>query len=852
MQTGSPVSKTRALILSLFFLSGACTLIYEVVWARMLVLVFGLSVFAISTVLSAFMAGLALGSVYFGRVADKRVNVLRVYAYLELGIGAFALVFPFVISGLDDLYTVFYRSLYGGAYAFSLVRFLVSFAVLLVPTTLMGATLPVLSKFAVDRISKVGWNVGVLYAVNTLGAAAGCFLAVFVLLEQLGVRGTTFIAAGTNLLIAAVAFLMSFGSRPPAPDAGEHAAMKGIPDAARQQVPRYVASLVLWGFALSGFTALGYEVVWSRLFSTLLRLTTTQSLSTLLVAFLFGLAVGGWAGARLADRLRDPASAFGVVQLSLGLFGLGSIAVLGVAPSVLAGLGPSAFWLTHVLRLFAVAFAVMLIPTCLMGASFPLVGRLYALGLGSLGRRIGVVYAANTAGAILGAFAAGFVLIPAFGTQKSIELLAWLNIGVGATVVLVGPAMRRTKFGMLSGMLTPILVLVLLLPSDALVDLSRRSRPRTTLLYQRETIGGTVTVHEFENGDRMLRVNGAGEVPTGFPSIQTFRLLGNLPLIVHPSPDEVLVIAFGGGITLAAVEQHRPRRLDCVEVVEGVLSAAPLFARYNSNVAERLDTDAFNVIVDDGRNHVLRTEQLYDVIIGDATHPATADSWVLYTEEFYQLCRRRLKEGGVFAQWLPLHGLAVEDYKMVLRTFQSVFPHTSLWMTEGYTVLLGTPGPLEVDLDRLEKRLGEPGVRENLAEVDMEDSLGFLAAFALDERAVAAYVGSGPKNTDDRPHVSFADRMRGGTRTGLSVMISLVPYLSERLRVATGSGSEAEVVNKLQLRLAARRHTILGQIALRRGDRDTAIREFRLARELDPGEKGAKRSLWELEGNLSP
>jgi spermidine synthase len=310
---------------------------------------------------------------------------------------------------------------------------------------------------------------------------------------------------------------------------------------------------------------------------------------------------------------------------------------------------------------------------------------------------------------------------------------------------------------------------------------------------------------------------------------------------LHPDPQEVLVIAFGGGITLASVEKHRPSRLDCVEVVPGVFEAARFFDEYNDGVYERLDSGGINVIVDDGRNHVLRTERLYDVIISDSTHPATADSWVLYTEQFYRLCRERLGAGGYFAQWLPLHGLGDDDYRMIVRTFRSVFPHASLWLTTDYSILLGTPGELRIDVGDLEERLQRPGVGDSLRTVDLGDAVSFLSTLALGERAIEAYAGSGPVNTDDRPYISF-------TRGGRPAMASLLPHIGERFQAPVRSGEEKR--GRLERRLRARRHTLMGDLALKMGARQRALEELRQALAIDPEERGASRIMKRLE--LSP
>ena len=839
-------SRTRNLILALFFLSGACTLVYELVWVRMLVLVFGTSVFAVSTVLSAFMAGLALGSALFGRLVDRSGNALKIYAWLEAGIGLFALAFPFILAGLDDLYTVLYRLLEGQPYLFSLVRFVICFLVLLVPTTLMGATLPVLSKFVVQRLAAVGRRVGALYAFNTFGAMAGCLVTAFFLMELAGVRGSTWVAAAGNILIAAVAFVLSArvrdagprpeGARRPAPEAAVS------PEPVEGAPPAYMTRLVFWGFALSGFTALGYEVVWSRLLSVVLRLTTSQSLSTILISFLFGLALGGAIGARWADRWKRLFSVFGAAELALGLFGLASLAVFAAIPRMVQALNFATWW-GHMAKLFLVAFGVMLVPTILMGLLFPVVGKIHVLGLGSLGRKIGNVYAANTTGAIFGAFTAGFVLIPLIGTQGSLEVLAWINVAVGAAVLLLDPGLRpRTRVAVAAGLALPVLLLTLLLPSDFMSELFERAQPRAELLYYDEAVGGTVTVYEFPGGHRVLRVNGAGEVPTDRASIQIFRLLGNLPLALHPDPREVLVIAFGGGITLSSVELQRPQRVDCVEIVPGVFEAARWFEKYNNGVFERLDQPWLDLIVDDGRNHVLRSRREYDVIISDSTHPGTADSWVLYTEEFYRLCRERLKSGGLFAQWLPLHGLTEDGYRMILRTFHEVFPHASLWVTEDYSVMLGAPDGLAIDLRLLEERLGRPEVRASLAEVDLDEPFSFLANLTLDERAFAAYAGEGRTNTDNRPWISFASRMRSGGAGGMPVSLSLIPHLDIRADSVL-VGADAADIATLQRRLRARARTRRGLAAFMLRDGQQALDELRQALALAPEDPEAQRAL---------
>jgi spermidine synthase len=598
---------------------------------------------------------------------------------------------------------------------------------------------------------------------------------------------------------------------------------------------------ILAGFAASGFAALGYEVVWTRLLATVLRITTTQSLSTMLIVFLAGLAAGGAAGARWADRVRRLPLAFAGVEIALGLAGLASIVAFGSLPRLVEWIGPVYSFQGHIGRLLVAGAFVMLVPVFLMGALFPIAARALASSFSDLGSRVGTAYAANTAGAVVGAVATGFLLLPLLGSLRSLELLATTNVAVGVAVLAVASGVRPLTRVAVGGAAALALVAgVALVPAETLVDLHARGGGR--LLHHEEGSSGTVTVVELPNGHRLLRVNGAGEVPTDRGSIQTFRLLGSLPMVLHEAPEDVLVIAYGGGITLGTVASFGPRSVECVEVVPGVVDASRHFAEHNARIHERLDEAGVRMVFDDGRNHVRRTDRRYDVIVSDSTHPSTADSWVLYTVDFYELCRDRLRPGGMMAQWLPLHGLSPEQYRTIVRTFAAAFPHATLWLTTDYSVMLGSVEPVEVDMARLAERLGRPGVRPFLEPVDLADPISFASTLALDGRALAAFVGQGPINTDDLPHVNFADRTRSDTREGLPVLAGLVPYLSERPPGAIAPSSLVEHAG-LARRCAARRAMLGGVVALRVGERSLASAELRRAQAIDAGEPESARVL---------
>lgn len=764
----------RWLVPGMFFVSGACGLVYEVVWTRMLVVAFGATVWAASTVLSAFMGGMALGSYMFGRAADRHPDPLRLYAYLELGVGGFALAFPRLLGLVERVY-----SAWGGGLG---TRFVLCFGVLALPTVLMGGTLPSVSKFLVRGLGEVGWGVGRLYALNTGGAVLGCFGTTFFAMGSLGVWETSYLAAVLNILVGAAALALSGGEVPVWRRIHAEGGGRVLP--------------VLVAFGASGFAALGYEVVWTRLLGISLKSNTAYAFGTMLTSFLVGLALGGAAFGRWADRFKDPVAAFGAMELGVGGFGLLSAFLFGALPGLAEALGCGSWWEYSGGR-FLAAFVLMLPPTFLLGGVMPVVARMCALGLGGVGRGVGAAYAANTVGAVLGAAGTGFVLMPLFGAGGTVKVLGLCNLTLGACLLAFSGT--RAKWGLVGG----AVALGALGLSGGYGEVVRRlyesSEPGSKLAFWKDGAAGTVTVHEFPDGKLLMKVNGGGEVPTDLASLQTFKMLGHLPFLLHPDPEEVLVVAFGGGIALGAASLHSARRVECVEMVPEVMEAARLFAKYNCGILSKMARGDVRLVVDDGRNYILRSRRRYDVITGDATHPASSDSWVLYTKEFYDLCREHLKEGGIMVQWLPLHGLSEFDYRMLLRTFLSAFPHTSLWLFNEYTVMVGTMGPLRVDFGRLRARMEEPEVAEDLRSVHLDDPVALVSCLVMGEEDVRAFVGEGPINTDGHPYVSFSEQRRRGTEAGLPNLLALLhargsplPYVTDispedarRLRAAS-------------------------------------------------------------------
>ena len=826
-------SEQKALLV-LFFFSGVSSLVYQVVWARMLTVVFGTTLLATSTVLSAFMAGLALGSWVLGRYIDRCKHPLRIFVALEAGIGLFALFFPSISANLGNAYGALV-GLQGNFYLFPLARFGLCFALLLIPTALMGGTLPVMAKFAVRRLGRLGGRVGQLYAVNTLGAVVGVLAATFGLMEELGLRGTTQAIAVVNFLVAGAAWLWG---RQRSVGVGEGAAKKTSH-----------SDRVLWGvlagFAISGFAALGYEVAWMRLLMVSFSFNSHYEFSIVLVAFLSGLSLGGWLGSRLLTRRTDLLSIFIWVQFLIGACGALSVLAFAHLSVFVEPIQRADSWWMSRTGVFFTAVAIMLLPTVAMGVIFPLVGQIYTRQLARLGRGIGNIGAVNSLGAVGGAFVTGFVLIPLLGTEWSVKVLAALNGLVGLSIALVSQQRKRLVWGGAAG-LTLLLVLV---PSDVLRRIAEPAAVNRELVFYQEGAEGVITVEQQTDGFRKMALNGGGQVPTDYSSLQIFRLLGHLPLLLHPDPQEVLVVSLGGGIALGGAAQYEPRRITCVELVPEVIDAARShFGEFNHHVLENPAAWNIELVIDDGRNFLLSSRDTYQIITGDATHPTSADSWVLYTKEFYELCRAHLSADGIMAQWLPFHGLPPDDYQTIVRTFQHVFPHATLWRSNNYSIMVGTMQPLAIDWERLKEKMAPPRVHRSLEGIDLGNAFALLNSLVMDEETLRRYVGEGPLNTDDHPHISFVSP-KGYSSGSWEVLEHLAPHRTSALSLLTAPS--ATVREKIEVYFRAGEHALEGDI-MRLQNRDrAAVRAYQRALQANPADRSSAYFLELLAEQLS-
>ncbi|MEK6286778.1 MAG: fused MFS/spermidine synthase [Acidobacteriota bacterium] len=884
-------------ILLCFFASGVSGLVYQVVWVRELVLVFGATTFAVSTVLTAFMGGLALGSYYFGRRSERVARPLRLYGLLEIGIGVYGLAVPLIFAALPTIYHSFSQWLHLSFFMLSIVRFVFATAVLIVPTALMGATLPVLSSFYSRDLGRIGLRVGSLYALNTFGAVLGAAATGFLLIPALGMSAATITAAAMNILLGVVALTVSrkAEARHTPTSALEIAdgpmnAKKTLRSSGSRPAERVQITVVIAGFAVSGFVALSYEVIWSRVLALIIG-SSVYAFSIMLTTFLVGLAAGATISSRLVDRIGRPVRMFALIEVAVGLMTLVGAYLFNDLPYVFVQLyrwvDSSSFGLLLFARFLIAAF-VMIVPTVLLGALFPLVVKIVSSGKlnHATGRTVGDAYAANTVGAIAGSFASGFILIPWLGLLGSLRLCVALNFIVAAAAFLTStPPEKRNRpkrmnvtatLGLAASVLLIIAVVLGEPPWDpqvmssavyryapSLIDKSRQElfdflkRDQGETIFYKEGITATVAVQR-QGGGRVLKVNGKPEASTA-GDMPTQILIGALPLLVRERTDDVLLIGLGSGVTLGSIEQFPVKRVTCVELEPAVIEASRHFEDVNNRP---LDDPRLRLVSNDGRNFIYTTDEKFDVIVSEPSNPWVTGVANLFTLEYFKRGAERLTDDGLFSQWLQIYEMAPEDVRTLVATFRAAFPHVFLFRgAEGDLMLLGSKSERRLDLSVLKSHLDDPRIGGELKRIGTTRAADIISRFYLGPAEVTTLSEGARLNTDDNALIEFSAPRRVGTseETVVRNLKQLLAHAASPLKYLDGNkssvGSEAEILTEaalgsvkredrdraeqfvsyaLEFGQTAQALDILGELRQARGDEAGAIESWQTALALDP------------------
>ncbi len=812
----------RFFLLSALFFSGANGLMMEIVFRRQLLLSLGVTHYSVGTVLTVFMTGLALGSFLFGRLADHIKYPIKLYGLLEVGVGLSGLLLITVFSYLDPFY-VKLHSVFGSAGSSNiLLKTLPAAMVLLIPTTLMGGTLPVIGKALANENQAAGSPLGLLYGINTFGGVVGVIGATFFLLGTAGAALTLAIVSIVNTLIGLVAWLVFGKIIRIAPSDSNSSPSK----LRSNKTPLFgFNNITLAAFFLAGFAALSLEVHWTRILAYVIG-SHGYAFGIILAAFLCGIALGSTLVSRFADRLKRPAVWLGSTQLMIAATAF----VVSIIMFKLRGLtgwltlhaGDS--WDRFITAEMAILFALLLAPTFCMGAIFPLVMTVCVKTYQKLGQSIGNAYMLNTVGSIFGAFLAGFILIPYWGIMRGLKFTLLISLLSAGILFLKIDRKPVEKIGAL--VLTIMLGAIVL--SSPIGYRLQYLRMGERLIFYDESSSATVSVREDEEGGRMLSVNGLDEVPVDPASLLTFRVLAHLPMLLHPNPLNVMVLSLGGAITTGSVARHPLEKIDAIELCPPVVKAAALFESWNHGV---LQDPRLQIILQDGRNHLLTTPKKYDVITADATHPWSADSWILYTKEMYRLVRSRLTDEGLFCQWVPLHWMSMDDFKCVLRTLRTEFPHLSLWYTGSYVVVVGSQKPTRVDISDFAHRMQQTRIQKDLASVGINSPASLLGLFLIADKDIDRFAGAGPLNTDDFAYLEHSASRCFGRETTPENLAALqtARQFPEFLLQDVGFEPLPGFQDNLRRLFQARDKTMTGRILTYQGDFAGSVEYYQAA-----------------------
>jgi spermidine synthase len=741
-------------LLILFLLSGSSALVYQVLWMRLLALVFGVTVHAASTVLAAFMLGLAIGSAAAGRMADRVRRPLVVFAVAEALVAVAALATPLGLSGVEALYVRLHGTFGEWPVVITLVRFLLSCAVLLVPTILMGATLPLVVKSSLARGSILGRQVSLLYACNTAGAVAGTLIAGIWMVPQLGISASFRVGAAINLIVAAGAMLLSRISAP-APvvvtdDAQLSPALEPVSPPSLA-----VRRLVLLTFAISGFVSFALEIIWFRMLVILLR-PTTYAFTVMLATVLAGIAIGSWLSTPLTGRRRvNLVGALAVLEVLLALAAAVSMFLIGQANTVYGSVAPlfANTSLAYFGPMVATSIAAIFPAALLMGMAFPVGIAIWTSdgGDASAGQRIGVIYAVNVAGAVAGSLASGFLLLPEIGSRLSLILTSAMALLAGLLLL----SQLRRRMPALAGGLAAIAAFGILarVTPDPVTELLHSRYPAERPVLRREDGQATVAIlrrdSNFARTIHRLYINGTHQASDEPGMVAYHRFIGSLPVAIHPDPQKILVIGVGGGATAGAVAAFsKSIPIDIVELSPAVVDAARHFSGINQGLFERPN---IHLRVDDGRNYMLLTPERYDIVMADVILPQHAGAGNLYSAEYYRLMRRVLNNRGIALQWIGSAGET--EYKMIMRTFVSVFPHTTLW--HGGSLMIGSTRPLVLDEAAFLRKQAAPDSKAALDASGFTSFAALLSRYNAGPPELKAFLGQGEILTDDRPLTEY-------------------------------------------------------------------------------------------------
>lgn len=759
-RVGSVVAKAAY---ALAFMSGVAALVYEVTWVKMLSLTFGSTTLAASAVVAGYMAGMGIGARCYDLAYRRYPQPFKLYAGLELGIAVSTALVTLTFYWLPGAYASIDAEV-GTGWVLAGVQFLSVFVLLFVPSALMGATYPALCTALIRSRLGLTVHLGMVYGLNTLGAAAGAVAAGIVLIEALGCRNSVYAANVVNVGVACGALLLAWaaggGSSSPVPPTEVHGAEADHDAPITTALPRWVIGAVL---LLSGFATLAYEMLWLRALKYLVG-NSTYALTMVLVVFLVGLGFGGVWYRRVVERLGAEA-ALALCQIGIAVAALTAIGLEALAAGseqiarYVSEVSPVVNALPWPIRLAfscVQATIMMLPPTLLMGLSFPLASRLFVARISRVGAHLGGAYLLANIGSIVGVTAGAVVLLPALGSAGGTKAVALLNLLLGVGVLMWVGRSARYKAACVLGGVVPVAVLCFVLPGR-LPYRGERETSACSVLYWTEGDISTVKVFDEPDGGRRMSIDGyiiASAMDYADNFSMKHKLLAHLPMALSPSIKRTLTVGLGSGASMQALAVYPDVEvLDCVEISQEVAEAARYFPE-----GAVLEDPRARLVVDDAVHFLRRSRAAYDLIVSDGKQNVRySGNAALLSAEFYRLCLEHLGPDGIMIQWIPL-GVSPASFKVTLRTFCEVFPAVEVYYFMPLSMLMiGSERPLPAERAPGSLAFDSPEIRRQLAPYLVFDAGDLLSKRVADGEQLRAVVGGGPVNTWDRPALEFID-----------------------------------------------------------------------------------------------
>jgi len=746
-------------------------------------------------VLATYMGGLAFGAFYFGKYADKVVNPIRLYGLLELGIGGYCLAYPFIINVVGELFIDVASKLGGSSSQNGLLvlKFLLSFGTLIIPTFLMGGTLPILIKYVCKNIADSGKDVAVLYFVNSFGAIIGTGLCGFYLIRVYGVENTVYFTGFFNILIGVIALV--FSKRIEKTTISKVTAT--LNGTSNQEIfHTSIVRMATIAALVSGFIAMLYELAWIRLLSNILG-STTYSFTLMLLAFISGIALGSFIVSLIIKRIKNLVFFLTICQLGTAFSMVLMLPLYERLPYYLmkfsSSIGNSPENFNSFLRLeFLFCFLIMLIPSLFSGMSLPVISRIANCGLQFLGKSIGGIFSINTLGSVLGALLTGLLFIPFLGVKMTLELGVLLN-GVLAIIILSNTNVsKKVKLGSSLTFVVLVIGYKLLFPSwnqnflisgvfrllnteavSSYAEFVEQQNEGQKILWYKEGVNANVAIREsnFEGViQKTLVINGKADA-SSVADLQTQVLLGQIPLMLYPNRGNALVIGLGSGITCGSALRHPIKSLDVVEIAAEVVECNSFFKEENYDFTK---DPRVKIYIDDAITQLKINSKKYDYIISEPSNPWIAGIGNLYTIDFFELCKKRMTKSGVLAQWFHTYDVNNDLFQLVVSTVCKVFPHVTIWKaSDSDIIILASVKPQPADFKAMEQKMKQPKIANDLARIKMFDVPSLLSTQVVSARNNPYAFLNKEVNTTDKSPLEYLAPISLFTHESLTVLDSL-------------------------------------------------------------------------------